>query len=829
MKHTRKKGIAIFLIAATIFMSCGVVLTIPQDVQAAGNMIKGGGFEFDIDEYWESWKDSDSSRTYNFFRSYEPQEGSYSAAIEATGSAAAEHWDAGCVTKEDFEIESGKSYYLMFSAKGSANFTIASFLQNATTYAAITPIAEQSISTEWQKYTILLTPTSAVDANLSFVYGRIPNGGTLYIDGVQLVESNITSSTKEIKGSIGDKNKYVVLTNVGYFTENDISMEVPYYDNTTGNATRRRFHPTSVNSRGAYFNIEKQTFSGVAEVFVGDRSIGRFNYIVTPKVTEFNPSLLRGGEDLTVSGAGFIPAVNQTFVVVNVTGTDGKINEQWLTPSSIDSGLSQATVRLPVNVTSGKIYVYTGYMKADNTEGSDKSNILSYKVKPVVYGVAWSQKGYEQVGDKLVIRGRGFGAKPYVNFYDSAGTKIEAKAAKKTQVNDTEELIEVEATTKTNSFDITVLNDGIESDMENAINQSAKPNFTSITSKYSRTVLSTSEKIPAAKVGDEITLVGEAFGSPTDTVIVEFQGVNSRIRVNVPSTNIDKSGRSVKITVPEGAQSGYINVEAHEQDSNFRPLEIIPTIVSIAPNPIVPGNNFTIVATGVGNNINLLKIYFGSNVANQVEATPESVTFSGNRANIVVKAPLTIASQSSQVNIQYDRWKDSGSSVVNINPTVSSASINMDTKILTIRGYGFSVSLKENEVIYKYADADRTVVNPDAKILGIYPTEEGQEIRIKINDDYRYGYVSVRVGGQLSNEVNFGPASISKIIRRTEYVAADNAVRGVLYISGYNFGTSGGVRVGETWANVHYRTEFSIIAVVDESHLYDNPVIVTRQ
>jgi hypothetical protein len=95
-------------------------------------------------------------------------------------------------------------------------------------------------------------------------------------------------------------------------------------------------------------------------------------------------------------------------------------------------------------------------------------------------------------------------------------------------------------------------------------------------------------------------------------------------------------------------------------------------------------------------------------------------------------------------------------------------------------------------------------------------------------DDYHFGYVSVSVNGENSNEVNFGPISIRNIARRIEFVKSENRIMGVLYISGYNFGANGGVRVGDQWANVHYRSNFFIIAIVDQAHVNDNPVIVTK-
>lgn len=114
-------------------------------------------------------------------------------------------------------------------------------------------------------------------------------------------------------------------------------------------------------------------------------------------------------------------------------------------------------------------------------------------------------------------------------------------------------------------------------------------------------------------------------------------------------------------------------------------------------------------------------------------------------------------------------------------------------------------------------------------MLGVYSTEEGQEIRVQILDDYYYGYVSVTVGGATSNEANFGPVSIRKLTRRIEFIESVGQEMGVLYISGYNFGSEGGVLAGDHWADIHYRSDFFIIAVVDQQYVYDNPVIVARQ
>ncbi len=234
------------------------------------------------------------------------------------------------------------------------------------------------------------------------------------------------------------------------------------------------------------------------------------------------------------------------------------------------------------------------------------------------------------------------------------------------------------------------------------------------------------------------------------------------------------------------------------------------------------------MASGVGQNVALAKVHFKLSKTETEIVIPNSLTASGANTIIRVMAPKAMSSKYTSVNVQYDKWVDNASSVINVKPHVSNASIDMDRKILVIKGYGFSIVPRENVITYKYADENKTEITPRVKYLGVYPTEEGQEIRIKILDNYHYGFVSVRVGEQQSNEANFGPTSIRKIARRLQYVESEDREMGVLYISGYNFG-QGDVLVGETVASVHYRTDFFIIAVVEPGDLYNDPVVVTKE
>ena len=209
-------------------------------------------------------------------------------------------------------------------------------------------------------------------------------------------------------------------------------------------------------------------------------------------------------------------------------------------------------------------------------------------------------------------------------------------------------------------------------------------------------------------------------------------------------------------------------------------------------------------------------------------AYPEQIDHDGFLASIYFRAPsFNISNDSTTINLEYGNWADNMKSTLEVDPEITSAHIDIDSRVMTIKGYGFSQSPKENIITYMYTDG--TVIDPKVKILGVYSTEEGQEIRIQVLDNYHYGFVTVQVGDEVSERAEFGPVYINKVARRIEFVKSLGEVKGVLYISGYHFGPSGGVRVGEVWADVHYRSNFFIIAVVDQANVYDNPIIVAKE
>ncbi|MFH1822358.1 MAG: hypothetical protein ABH830_01505 [Patescibacteria group bacterium] len=791
----------------------------------SANLIKDGSFEGDITQYWGLWQSENSTRNYEFYRSYDSPYGygSYSAAINANGGPE-DNFNAILDTKinSEFSVENGANYFLIFYAKSSKELEIITYLQDSSDYSAITSFNAKNITTSWNKYIINLTANKTGNALLAFVIGGMSADSSLYLDGIKVIKSDIVLNTVKIEGSINDRDKKLYIKNIGQFSINDIEIELPFNDNSSP-ANTVIINPKEMDDTSITFDMPKRTYSGIGKIYINSNYIDNFDYLVKPNITSFHPATIRIGEDLIVYGTGFMPKENNLLAMKKQDNL-GNITDAWLAPEMVDEELTQLIFKLPTGLLSNKMFLQISFTNRSNNQTELKSNSLTYYIKPVIYSTAWSNRGYEQIGDKILIHGKGFGKNPLVLFYDNEGNVIDKKTAKVISINELE-TIETTTTFKANVFNIVVESNGVRSDQSDNLNYIAKPILSSINSRYSRKMYNNAEVIKAAKIGDTITLNGKGFYSNTDQIEVEFQGYNSRL--TVPSNNFTNS--RVEVNVPAGAQTGYVGIKANGVISNYLPLEIVPQIIEITPNPIEPGKDIKIIANGVGNNIELANIKFElmKNLVTYVK--PYKINITGETAEIYAKAPLTMSNKYDKLTLYYDRWSSDGDNTLLVQPHITRAGINMDDKILTITGYGFSVNPQENKITYKYADENKTVINPKVKVLGVYPTDEGQEIRIKIYDNYHYGYVSVQTGDNISNEVQFGPISITKIARRIEFVESESREMGVLYISGYNFGDHGGVKVGDRWADIHYRSNFFIIAVLEVNELYGNPVIIARE
>lgn len=827
------KGLVVVTILASFLPWQAANVSPVKEVKAEiNNLIVDPSFDQELHDNWFLWTGQDAQREFNLMRGYSTPfgYGPYSMAI-AAGEGGGSIFDAGLSSINDnrFNLVGEQNYIFSFFARANEPLTFSLKLERTDNFQAIVPAQEVEVTSSWKKYQITFTPTESATASLSFLFGDIPDNATLYFDGFSLFENTVTLTTSRISGYIGDANKSLVLNNGNLFTLEDIEIELPYFDHQTGEATVKKFYPTNRSGSTFYFTMPEQTYSGLGRVYAAGTYVGLFDYNVMLKLNSFAPNPVRVDEDLVIYGTGFSPVLENNFLVISAIDNNGQEVEKWVSPHIVDSKLSQMVVKLPLGVVNGRFSARSYYNDASGTGIELKSNTLSFTVKPVVYGLDWSRPGYEQIGDKITIFGKGLSTRSTVYFYDETGQKISTARGNFVGIDEEQgyEKLEVITPRALNKLQVTVKVGTHESDITDAFSYTARPVLRSIQTRNYRAMPITNARIYAAQPGEKIRLLGQGFKN-AEYLAIEFPTLEGTTTAWVSAENIDPRGTWFEVVVPENAQSGHITLEFNGQQSNSLPLEIIPVIISMTPLVPTPGAELSFWTNGVGLNPDLVTVYFQLTTRETVEVKPIRLeTSEWGNVIVTVVTPNAISQDSSTIGIKYGEWTDKQTYSLQTNPNITRASLDMDTKILTIQGSGFSNTLADNQITYKFADG--TVVQPKVRMIKMENSTEGQEIKIQILDDYYYGYVSVTVGGQTSNEYNIGPISITRIDRRVQFVSSEGRTMGVLYISGKNFGSEGDVKVGDIWADTHYRSSFFIIAVVEAEDVYRNPVIVTKQ
>lgn len=807
-------------------------IILAQALSAPGaQAITNTSFETKIENNWTLWKEPASARSYEMYRSYDSPfgYGAYSLAIDAHGQPDS-RFSVFFFNKSDnsFPVQAGKTYYISFYTRSTREMNLSVFLEQADTFKSVSPVSEISVDTYWKKQSIRLAPEYSGNAILAMTFGDMPDNATLQLDGIDIFSNDFVLSTKEIKGYVGDTEKVLAIKNLDkHFDKYGIEIELPYYDHLTGAVTTKKYQPKDINASGIRFDIPEQSFSGVGHVYAAKELIGSFTLNILPKISEVSPVMARADEDLVIYGSGFSPIPDTTFVVIKSTDINGKVYDNWIKPHDISPGLKQMAIKMPAGVVAGRLIVQTAFTNAAGTAVVNKSNTADYSVKPVIFGAEWKERGYDQVGDVMTISGRGIANKPVVTLYNDSGGKIADVKAKLIEISTENgyEKIEFATSRKESSVKVTVKAGQVESDLTQALAYAAKPKLLSVKSSKNRIYSASLASIAAAKTGETLILGGEGFSFQAgSTAVVEFPGINGTIAVAVEKSG--NSGTALTAVVPPGAQNGNIYLLINNQRSNGYPLEVIPKIIATAPVEPVPGYEMAITAEGVGPDKSQADIIFSDGSAKSVTVKPDTIEVSGEQTVLKAIVPLTLSSVY-KVRLRYGNWtNDEVFNLVSM-PIIKSASFDPDDHVLTINGSGFSSNQKENIITYMYAD--RTVIAPKVKFLSLLDTSEGQQLKIEILDDYYYGYIKINVKGYDSNEMNFGPAVIKRIDRRVQYVKSLDRVMGVLYISGVNMGPVGDVKVGEVWAETHYRTNTYIIAVVEQDRINGNPVIVTKR
>jgi uncharacterized protein (TIGR02145 family) len=525
-----------------------------------------------------------------------------------------------------------------------------------------------------------------------------------------------------------------------------------------------------------------------------------------PQITSINPASGKIGDEITINGKNFGDSQGSGFVSFN--GTDATVYTSW--SSTI------IKVKVPTGATSGKLFVSVNGKKSNEVDFviSDPSKLQVISITPKS----------AKIGDEVVIKGSKFGASQIsskvsfngtnpTEYLSWSDTEIKTKIPKGAKPGKVSVTVNNE---KSNELDfsiipwisaiipvyagisenVTITGTGFGDSLGTSkvsFNKADASNFLiwndstikaeipqkAETGKVSMTVgANKSNEVDftviqhlisispeSGIVGAQVTITGTNFGDEQGTGIVSFNNINA-------SEYISWTATEIKVTVPNNAKTGKVTVSIEGKKSNELNFAVIPQITSVEPALAKTGDIITITGTSFGDSTGTCIVTF----FNRLNATK---FISWKDTEIKVKVPA--AAETGKITITSGGIKSNESDfsvIPNIeNITPKSGIVGAQ---ISITGTGFGS--KQNESIVTFNGADASIY--------VYWSTTG--IDLKVPQGAKTGKVSLTVGGNKSNEMDF-TVTVNPHISSIDPASAK--IGDEITISGTDFGDARGTSV----------------------------------
>ncbi len=255
-----------------------------------------------------------------------------------------------------------------------------------------------------------------------------------------------------------------------------------------------------------------------------------------PEIASVSPDSAKVGDVITITGKNFGETRGESFIEFNGTKADGSGGYGTWNDTKI-------TVKVPTGATTGELTVTVGEKK------SDAVNYIIYKEQdpepkdPVIKSL---DKQSAKAAETITITGENFGAERGTNFVSFNDTKADSYVI----WADNSIKLAIPSTLAAGIVKVSVTVNGKTSnqtELEIIEDVVLIPEIESITPDK-------------AKTGEVLTITGSNFGKE-ENGYVEFTGAKATAYTSWTDTEI-------KVTVPEGAQTGKVYVMAGGEKSN---------------------------------------------------------------------------------------------------------------------------------------------------------------------------------------------------------------------------------------------------------------------
>ncbi len=554
------------------------------------------------------------------------------------------------------------------------------------------------------------------------------------------------------------------------------------------------------------------TQTGFLTVSVSEQKSNEIAFFVIPTITSINPTSEIIGNEITITGNGFFPIRNSGTVSFN-----GAVATEYTSWSD-----NQIVVKVPQSATTGKLFV---------TASSQKSNEVDFTVKP---HLTFINPSLAIIGDEITFTGSGLGSSrgtsvlsfsgaDAIEFISWSSTQIKAKVPRgavtgkvsvTVGVNKSNEIdftivphiSSISPTASTIGTEISIIGSGFgltrsssiaTFNSKNAVTFNlwcdtlikvlmplgAETGKLSVTASYQKSNEVDFTVIPfianinptSGIIGDEITIIGNGFGSTEGMSFVTFSTANGTEYARWSDTLI-------KVKVPTGASTGKLSVTASLMKSNEKDFTVIPHINNISPTAAKIGDNITISGNGFGSTQGTGFVSFTGGNATEI--------ISWNDVLIVVKVPAGALTGKMSVTASGQKSNEKDFLVIpQITGTSSTWGYVGDE--ITISGTGFGTSRDTSKVSFGTTNASD------------FTSWSSTQIRVKVPSGVPAGTLklSVTASGQKSNEYDFSVKPKITSINPTSATIGDT-----LTINGTTFGSTRGannVSINGTNANTY--------------------------
>jgi trimeric autotransporter adhesin len=408
------------------------------------------------------------------------------------------------------------------------------------------------------------------------IYAIVPTGATtgnvvVYASGVNSNGSSFTvvsgpsiTSLSTTSGAVGST---VTITGTNFGSSQG-----------TGTVTFNGTNATTITSWGAtsiVATVPTAATTGNVVVYASgvDSNGVAFTVLPTPSITSLSPTVGAVGASVTITGTNF--GTSQGTSTATFNGTTATTITSW--------GATSIVATVPTGATTGSVQV---------TVSGVASNTKTFTVVPPPNMTRVSPTSGAE-GTSVTITGSQFGQTQGTVMFNGTTATI-------TSYNQNTIVATVPAGATTGN--VVVYADGVDS---NGVAFSVLPNITSLSPT-------------SGAVGASVTITGTTFGTTQGTVT--FNGTAA-------STITSWSANSIVTTVPTGATTGNVVVNASGVNSNGSAFTVVPapSITGLLPTSDAVGASVAITGTNFG--------------ASQGSST---VTFNGTNATITTWSATSI-------------------------------------------------------------------------------------------------------------------------------------------------------------------------------------------